>query len=165
MLTLALPLIIVSCSKDDAEPEELIPKLDGVYIYGTNTVAASAVEPAARMNVAQLDPGKVPNVETQDGVYGKFMYVGAGSKIKVAEVVGGVGTIYGAENGGKKELGTDIENVPINDVVIHGTLVADATEIAVSDEGLYYAYVDINNKNFVIMRVKEIGRASCRERV
>ncbi|HEY5748149.1 MAG TPA: hypothetical protein VIU12_18890 [Chryseolinea sp.] len=154
MLTLALPFIIVSCSKDDAEPEELIPKLDGVYIYGTNTVAASAVEPAARMNVAQLDPGKAPGVETQDGVFGKFMYIGAGAKIKVAQVVGGVGTIYGAENGGKKELGTDIVNVPINDMVIHGALVADATEIAVGDEGLYYAYVDINNKNFVIVRVK-----------
>lgn len=154
LLAAAIPLFIASCSDDNDEPKELLPKLEGYYVFGTNTVAESAVEPNARMKRAILDPSKAPNVENQEGVYGKFMYIGANSTIKFAEVIGEVGTVYGAEGGGEVDNGLDVGNVPIDDNVIHGTLIANGDPIKITDEGLYYVFVNANTDFFVIVRVK-----------
>jgi len=153
LVLLALPFWITSCGSDDEEGE-LLPKLDGFYIYGTNTIAETAVDPNAKMARAVLDKKQGAKVENMDGIYGKFLYIGAGSKIKFAEVVSEVGTTYGASGGGEVELGTDVGNVPINDQVIHGTLEADAAEISVAEAGLYYAYVNASTKQFILMRVE-----------
>ncbi|MBL0744459.1 hypothetical protein [Chryseolinea lacunae] len=155
LMMLVMPLVFVACSKDDPAPEELVPKLDGVYIYGTNTIAETAVEPAARMALAQLDLNKAPKTKTVDGVYGKFMYIGAGAKIKIANVVSGVATRLGVVGGGKKEKGTDVADnlIPIGNTVIHGDLVADEAEISVTDAGLYFAVVNINKKTVVLAPV------------
>ncbi len=154
LLLVATPLIFTSCDDDNEEPKELLPKLDGFYIYGTNTVAASAVEPAARMALAILDHEKAPNVEDQPGVYGKFLFIGANSKIKFAEVKSEVGTVYGAQNGGTVSNGLDVGNVPIDDNVIHGTLTENGPEIEVAEAGLYYAFANVNTGFFVLVRVE-----------
>jgi hypothetical protein len=155
LLLLLVPAIIFSCKDDDATPQELLPKLDGFYVYGTKTIAASAADPEAKMSRAALDIAKGAKVENMEGVYGKFLYIGANSTIKFAEVKNSEGTFYGALDGGTKIKGTDIgTTVPINDVVVHGSLVAGEKEIAIVTEGLYYAFVNINTKEFVIMPVK-----------
>lgn len=154
LLLVATPLIFTSCDDEEDAPKELLPKLDGFYIYGTNTIAASAVEPAARMSLAILDHGKAPNVEDEAGVYGKFLFIGANSKIKFAEVKAEVGTVYGAENGGTVENGLDVGNVPIDDNVIHGTLLADGPEIEVAEAGLYYAFANVNTGFFVLVHIE-----------
>lgn len=152
---LALPLWISSCNGDEeGGPGELLPKLDGFYIYGTNTIAETALEPNAKMARAILDKGQGALVENMEGVYGKFLYIGANSKIKFAEVKNEVGTSYGATGGGTVSTGGDVGSVPINDNVIHGTLVADATEINVAEEGLYYAFANVTTKQFILMRVE-----------
>lgn len=154
LLLLATPLIFSSCDSDEEAPKELLPKLDGFYIYGTNTIASSAVEPAARMARAILDHGKAPNVTDAEGVYGKFLFIGANSKIKFAEVKNEVGVVYGAPDGGTVSNGLDVGNVPIDDNVIHGTLTADAPEVNVSEAGLYYAFVNVNTGLFVLIHIE-----------
>lgn len=153
LLLVAAPLFFSSCDDETEAPKELLPKLDGFYIYGTNTIASSAVEPAARMALAVLDHGKAPNVENQAGVYGKFLFIGANSKIKFAEVKNEVGIVYGAENGGTTSNGLDVGNVPIDDNVIHGTLLVDGPEIDVAEAGLYYAFANVNTGFFVLVHV------------
>lgn len=154
LAVLALPFWISSCGSDDDDAGELLPKLDGFYIYGTNTVAETAVDPNAKMSRAVLDKSQGAKVENMEGIYGKFLFIGANSKIKFAEVVSEVGTTYGATGGGEVDLGADVGNVPINDQVIHGTLTADAAEINVTEQGLYYAYVNASTKQFILMRVE-----------
>ncbi len=156
IMLLIVPVYFYSCSDDDKDsgPKILLPKLDGFYVFGTNTLASSPSEPAARMSLAILDNGKAPNVSSEDGVYGRFMYIGANSEIQFAEVVDEVGTVYGDSEGGTSTLGTDIGNVPVNDMVIHGTLEADEKAIEIADEGLYYVFVNMNTGFFSITRVK-----------
>jgi len=153
-LIMALPLFFIACDGEDDEPEILLPKLEGFYVFGSNTVAATPSEPNARMKRAILDPSKVPNVENQEGVYGKFMYIGANSTIQFAEVIGEEGTVYGDDGGGEVDNGLDVGNVPIDDDVIHGTLEADGDPIEIADEGLYYVFANANTGFFVIARVR-----------
>jgi hypothetical protein len=155
LLLVAFPILFNACKKEeDDDPIELLPKLEGMYIYGSNTVAATSTDPNARMARAQLVPDQGAAVDNLPGVYGKIMYIGANSTIKLVEVVNEVAVKYGAENGGTRAFGPDIAGVPVRDTVVHGTLLKDGADIKVVHEGLYYAYVDANTKNFVLMQIK-----------
>ncbi|HEY9044478.1 MAG TPA: hypothetical protein VIN08_01215 [Ohtaekwangia sp.] len=153
LLLLITSVAIISCSDSNDEPEVLLPKLDGFYVYGTNTVAESAVEPNARMAVAALDKTQGAGVESMDGIYGKWLYIGANSTITFAEVVNEVGTTFGAPNGGTVGNGKDL-GFSVNDNIVYGTLASDAPPIKVTDEGLYYAFVNSTTDEFVLMRAK-----------
>ena len=155
MLMLMATVFFTSCGDDtEPAPEVLTPKMDGVYVFGTNTIAEDALDPDARMALAVLDPAQGAMVESMEGVYGKFMYIGANSTIQIAEVEDEVGTTFGAAGGGTVTHGSEVPNVPIEDEVIHGTLEADAAPIEVSEEGLYYVFVNTNDDTFVLMRVE-----------
>lgn len=156
MLLLILPVFLFSCGSDDSgeEPEPLEPKKDGFYIFGTNTVAASDEDANARMARAVLDPAQGAKVDNMEGVYGKFLYIGANSTISFMEVVDEVATTYGAPGGGTLDSGKVAGNVVIKDKVIYGTLTADAPAIKVTEEGLYYAFANTNTDLFVLMKVK-----------
>jgi hypothetical protein len=156
LLLLFVSLVVVSCGSDDADngPTVLLPKLDGFYVYGTNTIAAGPSEPASRMVLAILDKSKTPKIESKEGIFGKFMYIGANSTISFAKVEGDKGTIYGADKGGAISNGLTIENVPVDDMVVNGTLVENAEAIKVATEGLYYVFVDTNTGAFVFMPIK-----------
>ena len=159
LIILALPVFFLSCS-DDGEEEPVIPppNLEGMYIHGTNNIAVLATDEGAKMNLALLDPNQGAKVESMDGIYGKFLYIGAGGKIQFTEVVDVNGTkvaaVYGAAGGGSVDSASVVGNVAIKDVVIHGTLVENGQEVNVAEEGLYYAYVDTNDYSFVLMKVK-----------
>lgn len=162
MLVLLALAFVMSCSKDeDNGPSVLLPKLDGFYIYGTNTVATGPSEPSARMNLAVLDENKPPAIQSKDGVYGKVLYLGANSTLNFAKVDKGEGIIYGAEDGGTISNGKDL-GFSVDDDVINGMLKADAPAIKVLTEGLYYAYADVNSGQFIVMPIKPdiIGAAT-----
>ncbi|HTJ48748.1 MAG TPA: hypothetical protein VL443_04775 [Cyclobacteriaceae bacterium] len=165
LLLLAVSVFLFSCSSSDPGPKVLLPKADGFYIYGTNTVASGPSELTARMALAALDFTKGPKVATLDSVYGKYLYIGAGSKISFANVIDEKGTIYGADGGGAIDSAKDVANSPIKDKVIHGTLKANAEQIAIAEEGLYYAYVNLNTAEFIIMKVRAnmIGDATVKQ--
>lgn len=154
LLLMAVSLIVVSCKKDDPGPKELIPKLDGLYVYGTNTVAETAIESAAKMARAMLNPDKSGGETNMEGVYGKLMYIGAGSTIKFSEVIEEESTTYGAVNGGEIIAGTDLGLTDIKADIITGTLVPDEDPIAVTDEGLYYVFVDMDSLEFRILKLE-----------
>lgn len=157
IMLLVIPAYFYSCSDDDKDsgPKVLLPKLEGFYVYGTNTVAAEPSEPSARMALAILDAGKEPKIASKDGVYSKIMYIGANSTISFANVdENGKGTVYGADGGGSEDNGLDIENVPVDDIVVHGKLEANESAIKVTAEGLYYVFVDFNEGDFVCMPIK-----------
>lgn len=156
MLLLMASVFFTSCSDDEADPtpQPLIPNLEGFYVYGTNTIAEDALDPNARMSRAVLDPSQGAQVENMEGVYGKFMYIGANSTIQFTEVEGEEGTVYGAANGGTREQGSEVGNVGVDGEVIHGTLEANGPAIEVSEEGLYYLFVDTNEGVFVLMPVR-----------
>jgi hypothetical protein len=152
---LVLPLFFFSCDDENTEdPPPPPPNQDGLYVFGTNTIAALATDADARMNLADLDVKQGAEVEEMPGVYGKFMYIGANSTIKFMEVANKVATTFGAANGGTTGLGTDIGNVPINDEVIHGDLLVDGPGIKIAEEGLYYTYLNKNDNMFIIVPVK-----------
>jgi hypothetical protein len=148
--------MLTSCGSDDEkDPPPPPPKLEGFYVFGTNTVASLATDAEARMALALLDPSKDPGIVNKDGVYGQYMYIGSNSTISFIQVdAEQKATEFGAEDGGTVTLGTDIGNVPINDLVIHGALKKNGPKIKVEDEGLYYTWVDTNNGIFSIVPVK-----------
>ncbi|AHM58469.1 hypothetical protein D770_00975 [Flammeovirgaceae bacterium 311] len=155
MLFAMLPLFIFSCGKDDdPAPQVLQPKLDGVYVYGTNTVADVPTAPAARLSGATLNPAKSSGAATMPGVYGKYMYIGANSTIQISEVENEVATVYGAENGGTRIAGEELDHTDVQDEFIQGTLEANAAPIEISEEGLYYLFVNTNDMHFRLMRVE-----------
>jgi hypothetical protein len=146
---------IVSCDGDDDNgPKELFPKLDGFYVYGTNTIAESATEPMAKMTLAPLDATKAPGIATKDGVFSKIMYIGANSTIKFAKVENEVATTFGAVDGGIVANGEDLDFVEISGSVIHGELVESEEEIKITNEGLYNVFVESNSGTFVIAPVE-----------
>lgn len=150
MLLLFASVFFLSCGGDDDGPTILLPKLDGLFVFGENALAETPTEPNATMSAAKLDPTKGPDIK--EGVYGKYMYIGANGKIQFAEVISEVGKIYGSSDASIVN-GAD-EGFSVNDDVITGTLVEGAAAIAVADEGLYYVFADMNSKSFVITKVK-----------
>ncbi|MFW5877902.1 MAG: hypothetical protein ACOCUP_02190, partial [bacterium] len=152
---LLIPVVMVSCKKDeDPEPVELIPKLDGLYVYGSNTVAETSTDPAAKMPRAKLNPDKSGGVDDMEGIYAKLIYIGGNSTIQFKEVVEEEGLDYGAPGGGTTDPGADIGNTDIAANMIHGTLEQDTDPISIADEGLYYVFVNMNNMEFRIMKVE-----------
>ncbi|MEO7990458.1 MAG: hypothetical protein ABI663_13010 [Chryseolinea sp.] len=154
VLLLMLPLFFMACSDEDEGPIVLLPKLDGFYVFGTNTIAEAPTDPESRMALAVLDHTKPAGIDNLDGVYGKYLYIGANSTISFALVENKVGKVLGADGGGSMDSAKVVANCPIKDIVIHGELKEGASEISVTEEGLYYAYVNTNTNEFIIMKVK-----------
>jgi hypothetical protein len=154
-VVLVMPLCFYSCD-DEATPDPPPPppNQDGFYVFGSNTIATLATDEGARLALATLDYKQGSKVEDMAGVYGKFMYIGANSTIQFMEVKDKVATTFGATDGGTVTLGTDIGNVPINDMVVHGELLVDGPAIEIEDEGLYYTYLNSNDKTFLVVPVK-----------
>lgn len=158
LLLVGALVLITSCNDDEGDgpvtPAPLVPNMEGFYVYGTNTIAEDALDPDARMSRAVLDPSQGAQVENMEGVYGKFMYIGANSTIQFTEVEDEEGTVYGAAGGGTIEQGAEVGNVGVEDEVIHGTLEVDGPAIQINEEGLYYVFVNTIDDEFVIMRVE-----------
>lgn len=150
----------MACNNDDPTPTPTpIPTptptptaSDAVYVTGTNTIAADTSDDAAVLNLAILDPGKGAMEESLAGYYGKFMFIGANSSIDITTVVDGTTTVYGTSDRAIDSSAT--VGGAINDLVIHGSLEADSDPITVDDEGLYYLFVDMNARKFILSPVK-----------
>ena len=153
LLLSLLTFTFFSCKDDDNGPVVLLPNLDGMYVYGTNTVATEPGNAASKMNLAILDPNQGAQVESMEGIFGKFIYVGANGSLQLAFVENEDGKFYGSPGGGSLDSSIVTGGV-INDLVIHGDLVEDGPAITVSKEGLYYLYVDVNAETFILMEVK-----------
>jgi hypothetical protein len=146
--------IIVSCGEDDdPKPIDLYPNLNGLYVHGSNTVATEPGNAASKVNLAILDPNQGAQVENMNGVYGKFIHIGANSTIEFTYVENEEGMRYGSPGGGSLDSAFVAGGV-INDRVIHGDLVEGGDPIQVTNEGLYYVYVNYNDKKFILMEVK-----------
>ncbi|NVK74481.1 MAG: hypothetical protein HWE24_13425 [Oceanospirillaceae bacterium] len=150
-------IFIASCSKENpivvVPDEPLVAKTDGVYVYGSNTIASKSNTPEAKMNLAKLDPGKGLEINNKDGVYGRYMYVGANSTINVSNIVDNNETVYGLAEGGSLVNGLDVGSA-IDDEVIYGLLVEDGPAINITNEGLYHVLVNLIDKNMIITQVK-----------
>lgn len=145
--------LFIACGDDDEDPIDLVPNLNGLYVYGTNTVSKTPGNAASKVNLAILDPGKGAQVNSLPGVFAKFIHIGANSTISLAYKQDDIERIYGAANGGSLDSAI-VTGGSINDLVINGTLVDDGPPIEVTNAGLYYLYVDINTETFVLMEVK-----------
>ena len=150
-----LSFFMFSCGDDEnPEPVVLTPKLEGMYVFGSNTIAAEAIDPKARMVQAVLNPNKSGGKQNQEDIYGQLMYIGANSTIKFTQVENEVGTTYGAAGGGTVGAGVDAGHTDIQDEFIYGTLVKDGPAINVEEEGLYYVFVNAIDKSFRMMKVR-----------
>lgn len=152
-ITMLSALFIVSCDKDDDDPIDLVPNLNGLYVYGTNTVAATPGNAASKVNLAILDPGQGAMVNQLAGVFGKFIHIGANSTIQLAYKQDAIEKVYGSPGGGSVDSAITVGGV-VNDLVIHGTLTDGGNPIKVAQAGLYYLYVDVNTETFILMPVK-----------
>jgi hypothetical protein len=148
-----LSVLFVACDKEDDDPIVLVPNLNGLYVFGTNTVATAPGNAASKVNLAVLDPGKGLQVPSIAGVFGKFIHIGANSTIQLAYKQDATEKVYGADNGGSIDSAI-VTGGKINDVVIHGTLKDGGAPIKVAKAGLYYLYADVNTETFVLMEVK-----------
>jgi len=152
---LLVPVIFNSCNKEENEPEVLVPKLSGLYVFGTNTVADVAVDPEAKMARAVLNPNKSGGDENREGVYGKLMHIGANSTIQFTYVdTVLVAVNLGAAGGGLRVAGAELGKTDVKDTIIADTLIVDEDPIQITEEGLYYVYVNYNTLEFRIMKVK-----------
>jgi hypothetical protein len=150
LFLLIMPTVFYSCNKDeDPKPIVLVPKLSGLYVFGTNTIAEVAVDPNAKMARAVLNPGKSGGDSNREGVYGKLMYIGANSTLQFTSVDSTLSYTYGAANGGELVAGADLGFTDVKDSIISGTLVESESPIKITEEGLYYVFLD-----FRIMKVK-----------
>ena len=155
LVLLAFSAVFMSCGEDEPTPIELLPKMDGVYVYGTNTVAETALEPEARMSLAILNPAKSGGNTTMEGYYAKYMHIGANSTIQVSVVENEEGVTYGSESGGTVVQGPDeLQFTDINDTFITGELVENGEPIEIPEEGLYYVFVNTVDNTFRIVRVE-----------
>ncbi|MFN8334425.1 MAG: hypothetical protein U0U09_04805 [Cyclobacteriaceae bacterium] len=151
-LLLVIPVYFYSCSDDDGGGSKvLLPKSEGFFVFGTNTIAEEPTEVAARMALAKLDPTHGP--AAVDSVYGKYMYIGANSEIQFALVNEDGGMLIGSSdaaetNGAEAAVSVD------DDHVIIGTLEEDGDPIEITTEGLYYVVADLNEMRLVITPVK-----------
>lgn len=158
LLGAGMLMSVMSCNNDDPTPTPTPTPIptptasDAVYVTGTNTIAADTSEDAAVLNLAVLDPGKGAMEESLAGYYGKFMYIGANSSIEITTVIDGSTTVYGSSDRAV-DSSTTVGGA-INDLVIHGSLEAGSSPISVDDEGLYYLFVDLNDKDFILTPVK-----------
>jgi hypothetical protein len=143
----------IACDDDDPDPIDLVPNLNGLYVYGTNTVAAKPGNAASKVNLAVLDPNRAGMVNNKPGVFGKFIHIGANSTINLAYKQDAIEKVYGSPNGGSIDSAI-VTGGAINDLVINGTLVDGGPAINVSKAGLYYLYADVNTETFVLMEVK-----------
>lgn len=151
---LILTLVVWSCGSDDSNgPDILLPKLDGLYVYGEKTVTDEPGNAESKMNPAILDPNQGAQVNQIDGVFGKFIFIDEGGSIQLAFVDNEIGTVYGSPGGGLLDSSIVAGGV-MNDLVQFGDLVKDSQPISVSQRGLYYLYVDMNNLYFVLSPVK-----------
>ncbi len=156
LISILVLMVLVACKTEpnpQPEPIELLPNLDGLYVTGTSTIASDIGAPEAKVNRAVLDPGKGAQVDNMEGVFGKFMHIGANSTITLTFVEDSVGTTYGANGGGSLDSAI-VAGGSVNDLVINGELVADGDPIEVTNEGLYYLFVNMNEKKFILMEVK-----------
>jgi hypothetical protein len=155
-ILLFVPVLFSSCTKDeDPKPIVLVPKLSGLYVFGPKTVAAVAVDPNAKMARAVLNPDKSGGDTNREGIFGKLMYIGASSTLQFTYVdTSMVPVTYGAVDGGTLIAGADLGATDVKDTLISGTLVSDEVPVKISEEGLYYVYVDYNTLSFRIMKVR-----------
>jgi hypothetical protein len=150
---LLLAIAFVSCKDDDENPIDLVPNLNGLYVYGSGTVATKPGNANSKVNLAILDPSKGAMVTSLPGVFGKFIHVNAGGELQLAYRDGDVARVYGSQGGGIVDSAIVVGGV-INDVVLHGTLTDGGDPIEVEKTGLYYLYVDVNTETFILMEVK-----------
>lgn len=161
LFLLTVPLVFNSCNKDDdPKPVVLVPKLSGLYVFGTNTIADVAVDPNAKMARAVLNPSKSGGDENRPGVYGKLMYIGANSTINFTSVDSTESHTYGAINGGELFAGADLGATDVKDSIIAGTLVEDEVGVKIKEEGLYYVWVDSVDFRIMKVRAQMIGDAT-----
>lgn len=147
--------LLFSCKPEPEDPTDIVveyPGLSGLYVHGTNTIA-SKPESAGKVSAASLDPARGGMVDSVSGIYGRFMYVGANSTLNVTLIENGNGKTYGITGGGASDSASTVGG-NIADLVIHGTLVVDADPVSVAKEGLYYLFVNMNDKSLVLMEVK-----------
>jgi len=149
-----LVTLFVACDKDDdPNPIDLVPNLNGLYVYGTNTVATTPGNSASKMNLAVLDHKQGAMKSSQAGVFGKFIHINAGGTLQLAYRNGDIAKIYGCDGGGALDSAITVGG-QINDKVLHGTLTNEGDPIVVANAGLYYLYVDVNTETFILMQVK-----------
>lgn len=158
VLLLSVPMYFYSCSKSsDNGPTVLLPKLEGYYVYGTNTVATQPTDQNARLALAVLDHTKKAAIDNLAGVYGKLMYIGANSTINFAVIdANGNGTVYGADKGGSYDSASVVPHVNEKDKVVHGTLKKNGQAINITEEGLYYTFLKANTDTmtFIVMKLR-----------
>ncbi len=154
MLLLIVPAFIVSCDDPEPDPVVLVPKLSGLYVYGTNTIAELSVDPDAKMARAVLNPDKSGGVENMEDIFAKLMYIGAASTIQFTYVDEDTALNYGVVGGGVITPGTDFSDSDIDADFITGALVVEADAIQVTVGGLYYVYANMNTLSLRIMQVE-----------
>jgi len=164
-LTLVLVLLAITGCKQEDPIIEPTPDPDpieqpvknvgpaGLYVFGSGTVADTAGAPEGKINLAILDPGKGLGVDSTEGIYGRFLHVGANSTLSLVFNEDTLSTSYGATDGGAKGLGTEAGGA-IDDEVTYGALVENGDPIQVAEEGLYYLYVNLNEEAFILIQVK-----------
>lgn len=154
MLLLIIPAFFVSCEDPEPEPIVLVPKLSGLYVYGSNTIAALSVEAKAKMSRAILNPDKSGGAENMEDIFAKLMYIGPASTLEFTYVDEDTAMNYGVVGGGAVTAGADIADSDINTDFITGTLEVEADAIQITDGGLYYVYADMNTLDLRIMKVE-----------
>lgn len=155
LLLIIAPVLFFGCGQDDGPSTPPPPpiNLNGFFVYGTSTVADDVEDEQARMALATLNPDKSGSETSKTGYFGKYMHIGANSTLSFARYKGTEGTIYGAAGGGTKEVASVVGNSDIADQMIHGTLEADGTPIAIAEEGLYYVFADTIAKTFRLIKL------------
>jgi len=139
--------LMVSCDKDDDEPNVIDNPIYGMQITGTATDGETLLIDAKQI----IEPGSDFSIkEERDGMMYGIHYLKSGS-FMFKEVTADGEVTYGVSNVADSTQ-TAEAGEPFD--YKRGTLVVDATdEFTVSEAGLYYIITDETTSNFWIMKI------------
>jgi hypothetical protein len=155
---------LTSCDDDDDDngPSTEVP--EGVYIYGTNTVATEPGTAATKFNLANLDDSKGLKVKSQEGVYAKYVYFGNNATFKFSTNLAGKQQVFGIDGSVATVPASEIyeNNDQVKGDVLKASAKIDGDDFAVAEEGIYYVFFDTNTNTIVAFKVKPgiIGAAT-----
>ena len=143
---MTLSFVLASCKKDDP-PKPVDPVEDGMYLVGSS-VASEDITVSSRMQPGVYE-GEGYKATERQGMYQHILFISKTGSFNIVEVKGAAQIKYGAT------LTVD----PETSWAFSGDVVQDGADITVTDDGLYFVYLDLqaSSQKIFVLKANDIS--------